>query len=182
MTATYVGSLALSAALPGASAAALAGSTSIASAFPDVAGRLAALQAQVLALATLPPLPSFEDMAARAVELQVSIALAMATPGLPPPPSLATAIAALAALVADLTSLTATLNVSAGLIADFRTALAAAGVHVVAYDGDLSTLGSQLQAAVNAHTAGTGHANALALVTTDADTWGAMQLVFKVSP
>lgn len=121
-------------------------------------------------------------MLARAVQLQTSITLAMSTPGLPAPPSLLSAIAALQALLDSLLALSADLNVKLTLIVDIKTRLEAAGVHVVAFDGDLSTLGSDLQGAVNAHVAGSGHANAVALVTTLSGTWADMSAVLKVTP
>lgn len=182
MTATYVGSLTLGAAVPGARVAAEAGQAGLNTAIPDIGARLAALQAEVLALATMPPLPSFADMLARAQALLDSITLSMTTPGLPAPPSLATAIAALEALIAQLSAITLGLNAQLNIIVNFQTLLAAAGIHVIAYDGDLSTLGTQLQGAVNAHTPGSGHANAVALVTTDTLSWAAMTSVFQVLP
>lgn len=181
MTAVYVGALTIGGAVPGAGVAASAGADGIEAAFPDLAGRLAALQAQLVALATMPPLPSFADMLAQSVALTASIQLALATPGLPPPPSIASSIAALAALVTSLTTMTASLHGKLGIIIDFQTLLAAAGVHVVAYDGAIGSLGTQVQAAV-AGPIPSGHANAIALITTDAATWSAMAHVFKVTP
>lgn len=181
MTAVYVGSLTIGAAVPGAATSAQAGFDGIDAAFPDLQARVDALVAEVAALATMPPLPSFADMLARAVELQASITLAMATPGLPPPPSIAGAIAALNALLADLTAMSVDLNAKLDGIVAFQTLLAGAGVHVIATDGALSGIGADIQGCVNT-SVGSGHANAIALITTDALTWSKMSAVFKVTP
>lgn len=181
MTATYVGSLDIGASIPAATAAADAGAGGINAAFPDVAARLAALEAEVAALATMPPLPSFADMLSRANALVSAITLAIATPGLPPPPSIATAIAALSAQIADLTTMTAALNVQLTTILSFQSFLAAAGIEVIAFDGDVSTFASDVGAALIAHIP-TGHCNALVLATASGATWSAMGNVFKVTP
>jgi hypothetical protein len=181
MTATYVGSLDIGASIPAATAAATAGAGGINAAFPDVAARLAALEAEIVALGVMPSLPSFADMLARANALLASITLAMATPGLPPPPSIASAIAALTALVGDLTTMTATLNTQLSVIVAFQALLAAAGIEVIAYDGAVGSFGSEVSAALLAHIP-TGHCNALTLATADGATWTAMSTVFKVTP
>lgn len=181
MTATYVGSLSVGASIPSATLTATAGAGGINAAFPDVAARLAALQAQVIALAGMPPLPSFPAMLIKAQALVLSITLAIATPGLPPPPSIATAIVALAATIADLVAMTAALNVQLSVITAFQSQLAAAGIEVIAHDGDVSTFGAQVQALLSAHIP-TGHINALTLATADGATWAAMSNVFKVTP
>lgn len=181
MTATYVGSLSIGASIPAAATAAAAGAGGINAAFPDVADRLAALQAEIIALGTMSPLPSFADMLSKANALVASITLAIATPGLPPPPTIATAIAALTAQIADLTTMTAALSAQLTVITDFQALLAAAGVEAVAYDGDVSTFGSQVQAALTAHIP-SGHINAITLATSSGTTWTAMSNVFKVTP
>lgn len=182
MTTVYVGSLSIGATMPAATAAVTAGADGISAAFPDLAARLAALEDEVARLATLPPLPSFADMLAKAEALVAAITLAMATPGLPSPPSIASAIATLEALLAALTVTVGDLTAKASLIAALRGHLAAAGVHVIAYDGDLSALGADIQSAVTSHVGASGHANALALVTTVGATWTDMSTVFKVTP
>lgn len=168
--------------MPGAAAAAQAGASGINAAFPDIQARVDALAAQIAALATMPALPSFADMLARAVSLQASITLAMATPGLPPPPSLASAILALQALLEALQTMVITLAGQLNAIVSFQALLAQAGVHVIATDGALTSVGTDIQAAINASVGGSGHANALALVTTDSATWTCMSAVFKVTP
>lgn len=180
MSATYCGLVTLGGALPGASAAVTAGAQGIDAAFPDISDRVAALQTQITALATMPPLPSFGDLLARAVDLSTALTLALATPGLPPPPTLATAIAELSALVASLLAMSADLASKLSLITSTQASLAAAGIHVVAFSGDASALGSEIQGALVGHVSGT--ANAVALVTTDSESWSAMGAVLKVSP
>lgn len=181
MTATYVGSLSVGASIPSATLTAAAGAGGINAAFPDVAARLAALQAQIIALGLMPPLPSFPDMLAKAEALVVSITLAIGTPGLPPPPSIATAIAALTATVADLVAMTAALNAQLSVITAFQSQLAAAGIEVIAHDGDVSTFGAQVQPLLTSHIP-SGHINALVLATSNSATWAAMSNVFKVTP
>lgn len=180
MTATYVGSLSVGASIPSATASAAAGAGGINAAFPDVAARLAALQAEVIALGAMPPLPSFADMLLKAQALVASITIAIATPGLPPPPSIATAIAALSATIADLVTMTATLNAQLSVITTFQGYLAAAGVEAVAHDGDVTTFGAETQAVLSTHLA--GHINAITLATSNSGTWAAMSNVFKVTP
>jgi hypothetical protein len=181
MTATYVGSLSVGASIPAATASAVAGAGGINAAFPDVAARLSALQAQVIALAGMPPLPSFVDMLAKAQALVVSITLAIATPGLPPPPTIATAIAALSATIGDLVTMTAALNAQLTVITTFQAQLAAAGVEVVAFSGTRNNFGTEVQTELNAHLPNTT-VNGVALVTADGATWTAMSNVFKVTP
>jgi hypothetical protein len=181
MTATYVGSLSLDAEIPGASLAAAAGAGGINAAFPDLAARLAALTAQIAALATLPPLPSFPDMLAKAEALVAALTVAIATPGLPPPPSIASSIAALAATVADLTAMTAALNVQLNVITSFQSLLAASGVEVIAFDGDVSAFAAEVSTVLTSHIP-SGHCNALVLATVNGATWTAMSTVFKVTP
>lgn len=180
MTATYVGALSIGTALPGATVAAQAGAEGISAAFPDLQARVDALAAQIAALATMPPLPSFPDMAARAQALLDAITLAMATPGLPPPPSIDGAILALQALLDALSTMAVNLNAQLGAIVSFQALLARAGVHVVAVDALVGNIGADLQSALGP--VGSGHANALALITTDTLTWSAMAQIFKVTP
>lgn len=180
MTVAYLGSMNLAAALPAADVAAAAGVDGIGAAFPDLAGRLTALHAQIVALATMPPLPSFDDMFTQANDLVASISLAINTPGLPPPPSIATTIAALQAFVVELEAMVTALHAHMQIIVGFQTLLGTAGVHVLAFDGAIGALGSELQAAI-AGPIPSGHANAIALVTTSGATWTAMSQIFKVS-
>lgn len=181
MTAVYVGALTIGAAVPAAGVAATAGSAGIAAALPDLEGRIAQLQAAVAGL-SVPLPPNLADMAARATFNLGAVQLALATPGLPLSlPDLTAAAVALLALVDALLGTVTDLGVKLALIADFQTLLATAGVHVVAYDGAIGSLGTELQAAV-AGPIPSGHANALALVTTSGATWSAMAQVFKVTP
>lgn len=181
MTTTYVGSLDLAASIPAATLAATAGAGGINAAFPDVAARLAALEAQIIALGSLPPLPSFADMLTKASALVGALTIAIGTPGLPPPPSIATAIAALAATVADLTAMTAALDAQLTVILTFQGFLTAAGIEVIAFDGDVSVFGSEVGGELVTHIP-TGHCNALTLATVNGATWDAMAAVFQVTP
>lgn len=181
MTATYVGSLDIGASIPAATAAAAAGSDGINAAFPDISARLGALEAQITALAIMPPLPSFADMLARAEALVASITLAIATPGLPPPPSIASSITALGAMVTDLTATAAALSAQLSVVVAFQSQLTAAGVEAIAFDGDVSVFAADVGAALVSHIP-SGHCNALVLATASPTTWAAMSATFKVSP
>jgi hypothetical protein len=83
--------------------------------------------------------------------------------------------------VADLTTMTAALSAQLSVITTFQGFLAAAGVEVISFDGDVSTCGSELGSALTAHIP-TGHCNALLLATANGATWAAMSSVFKVTP
>lgn len=180
MTATYVGSMSIGAATPAAATAAQVGFDGVSTSFDDINARVAALQASMAALATMPPLPSFGDMQARAVANLASITLAISTPGLPPPPSILTAIAALLEQVEALLAMMVTLSDGLTLLADFQALLGEAGLHVIAYSGAAGSFGAETQPLVSTHAPGT--TQALILATTEAATWSAMTQVFKVTP
>jgi hypothetical protein len=181
MTAVYVGAMTIGAAVPAADAAASGAVVGLNLALPDLEARIAQLQAAVAGL-SVPLPPNLADMAVRATFNLGAVQLALATPGLPLSlPDLTAAAAALLALVGELLGTAASISAQLSLLAGFRALLATAGVHVVAYDGAIGSLGSELQSAV-ATPIPSGHANALALVTTSGATWSAMSQVFKVSP
>lgn len=182
MTATYCGSVDIGASIPAATTAAASGTAGIAAALPDLDDRVAALQAEITALASAPPLPSYAELAAIALSISNSIAAAITVPGLPAPPSIATMIANLTAALTDLLSVSASVQADADVIADFEGYLNKAGVHVIVFDGDLSALGSDLQASIDANVGTSGSAHAILLTTTSTVTWSAMQSVFKVTP
>jgi hypothetical protein len=179
VTATYVGSLSIGGAVPGAAAAASAGVGGFGGALSDLEGRAEALAEALAAMALLPP-PSFAAQLTIATQTLAAINLAIATPGMPPPPSLSAALAILTAQLTALQALVTTMQGQLDIVVAFQTLLAAAGVHVIAYDGDTSSLASDVGGALGP--VGSGHCNALALVTTNGATWTAMSSVFKVTP
>lgn len=182
MTAVYLGTMSIAAAVPGAAAAATAGHEGIDAGFADIAARVAELEASIAALAVLPPLPTYPEMLVQANALVTSITLAMSFPGMPPPPSLGTAITALAALVAELTALYAPLSVRLSAIVAFESLLTTAGVHAVASDGYVDDLGAGIDGALATPIPDGTFIKALTLVTTSPATWDAMAAVFKVTP
>lgn len=177
MTTTYVGSLSLAVALPAPTAAAVAGTTGINLALPDIEARLAALY-------SFKPAPidfavSLQLAQQIVASIQTAISLGIV------PPSLAAQIAEISALIAQLLANVEAINVQLGIILDFQALLTPAGVHAYAYAGPVNQLGSELSAALSLGVPGgspTDPSNALVLITTLAATWSAMAQIFKVTP
>lgn len=174
MTYYYSGEYTIGGALPGAQAAAVAGSAGINAALPDILARLAALQA-------FAPLPvSFAAQLSLANQLvtgiQTSIALGI------PEPSIAAQIAAVAALVAELVASVSAINVQLSIVADFQSLLAAAGLHVYVIENDANAIGADIYDALQLGLPGGGGAtevvSAILLVTNVGATWAALQGVF----
>jgi hypothetical protein len=170
VTVTALGSLSVGAAIPGAAAAVSAGMSGINLALPDMTARLAMLQA-------FSPQP---------VSLVAQLALAQGTLGSVqaalslglPVPDISAQIAMVAALVAELLASVVQINAQLSALVALQSVLAVGGVAAYAYDGTIGALGGELGAAVGV---GAGHANALALVTTEPATWSALSAVLKVS-
>lgn len=169
-----LGSMSIGGAVPGVGANIALGLAGISSTLPELQGRLAAMVA-------LPSVPDLTFAAQKALvqdmlaNLTASIALLTAFPPLPPPPSIA---AALAADIASLTAQIADLVSKASVLVGFESLLGTGAVDAYAFDGPLGSLGSELGSAVGSSSS---HANALALVAHDSATWSAMSNVFKVS-
>ena len=188
MTAYYIAETSIGAAVPGAMTSVQLGAEGINLALPDIEARVTSLLATLAGLAALPPFPDFPAMLVKANALAAQIDIAIHTPGLPPPPSLATAIDALTTLLEALTVSITAINGKLTAIAAFQTLMANAGLHVITYDGPRSNVGIDVQNEINAHVPGSGPIPAntptygVALITTNGATWSAMQTVFKVSP
>ena len=179
---TYIGQFTIGEAVPGAAIAVNAGIGGIGLAMPDLQGRISALQAQLAALATMPPFPTFGEMIAQASFNLVQLELAIAVPNMPPPPSIAAVIATFEALVAALLATLGNVQGQLSAIVAVQTLLARGGVRAFAFSGDRTNIGSELQAAVNTEIGGAGTAHALVLATTSGTTWSTMGQVFKVAP
>lgn len=181
---TYVGQYTLAELVPAAQLAVTAGSNGINAAIPDLNGRISAMQAQLAALATMPPFPTFPEMIAQASFNLVQLQLAVAVPGLPPPPSLAAVIATFEAMIAALLAVANGINVNLSAVVAVGSALASASAHAFAYQGQRSAFGAEAQAAVNAEVGGTGSTNtwALVLATQSGAAWAGMSQVFRVAP
>jgi hypothetical protein len=174
---TPLGELTLGDTIPGAAAVAVAGSAGINAALPN-------LQAHLEALLAFSPAPvSFIAQVELGLQI-VANAQASITLGLPVP-SIAAQLAAVAALIAELTATAASISAQLGVVVDFQALLSAAGIFAYAYDGDVADLGDELDAEIGAGVgggAGTDHCNALVLLTSTGPTWTAMGDIFKVTP
>lgn len=177
MTVSYVGSLSLAAALPAPTAVAEAGAAGIGLALPDIQQRIDAL------LAFQPAPVDFAQSLALAQSIVVSIESAIHL-GIVPP-TMASQIAQVSALVAQLLANVESINAHLAIIVEFQGLLTAAGVHTYAFDGAVNAFGSEF-GAVFAGGVGGGapsqHANAVVMLTTLASTWSAMAQIFKVTP
>lgn len=163
MSVTYLGSLTVGGAMPGAAIA-------IDAALPDIQARLAALAAFT------PTAGSFAANLSLAQGIVANIQACMSA-GLQPP-SIDAQLAAVAALVADLT---AQLNVAL----EFTNALAVGGVHAYRYSGQAGSLGSEFQAELSGGFpggSGSDATNAILLAATVPAAWAALAKVLKVSP
>ena len=171
MTITAIGTLDLSTAIPGAALGASAGLTGINAALPDIEARLAAL------LAFTPTPVDFTAQLTLAQSIVASIQSGIAL-GLPVP-DISAQIAAVAALIAELTALIALANAQITVLLDLQVTLSAGGVAAYAYDGTVANFGAEFDAELGGSGA---HGNALVLLTVIPGTWSAMSAVLKVTP
>lgn len=178
MTVTYVGELSIGEAVPGAAAAGVAGVAGINAALPDIQARIDSL------LAFSPAAVDFAAQLALANQIVTSITAAIA--GGLTPPSIATQLAEIAALLAALQAAAVSINAQLTIITDFQALLTSAGVHAYAFAGDVEDLGNELDAELAAGLPGGGgpteDVDALVLVTNVGATWTAMSQIFQVSP
>ena len=174
---TYLGSLSIGAAVPGAAALAAAGQAGINLALPDIQARLAAL------VQFTPQPVDFQAQLILAQQIVASIEAAIAL-GLAPP-SIDAQLAIVAALVAELEAAIANVHAQLTIIVDIAALLGTAGVHAYAYSGRADDLGGEFAAELVGGFPGGGptdSTNALLLATTSGATWTAMQGVFKTTP
>jgi hypothetical protein len=159
----YIGSLTLGGCMPGAVAMSVASQA-------DIEARLAAL------LSFTPTPIDFFVSLNLAIQTLASIQAAMVA-GITPP-SIDIQIALILAQIAELSA-------SLAIIVEFGGFMAAAGVHLYAYNGTVSNmavdLDGQLFDGVPGGTGGGQSCNALVLLTTIGATWTAMSGVFQVS-
>lgn len=176
MTATYLGSVTIGGCMPGAAAVGLAGAAGINATLPDLTAQLAGFLAwHPVAIDLSVQITTLEAMIT-GIKAQITLGL--------PAPSLATQIAGLEELITALKGKIVGLEAQLELIADFQTALGAAGVHLVAYEGDLAAFGPEVGARL-ASMPGVGPldgCNGLALLTTVPATWAALASIFRVAP
>ena len=174
MALTYLGSLTLAAALPGAAAGFAAGIDGISLALPDIQARLDAL------LAFSPQPISFTANVALAQQIVASLQLVISL-GISPP-DISAQIAIIASLVASLYATISLINARLSIVIDLSALLDAAGVFAYSYAGAADGLGPALTAELSAGfpggTGGAQAANAIVLATTTPATWTAMQGVF----
>jgi hypothetical protein len=173
MTVTYCGEVDLATALPGAAIAANNGILGINGALPDILSRIAALQ-------SFSPSPvnfAVQLQLANGIVASIENAIALGLPA----PSISAQIAAVLALIASLLATVSTVNAALGTVVAFEGLLASAGVHVFAFAGTTSALGTELDASVSGTTLA-GASSAIILATDVSGTWSAMGQIFKVTP
>jgi hypothetical protein len=177
MTATYIGSLSLGVAVPGAEAAAVAGIAGINGALPDIEARIAALEA-------FAPLPvDFGAQLLLAQQTVISIQSAL-TLGLPVPSiddQIALVAAQLAALLATANAVHAQLSIVTGI----KSLLEASGAFAYSVTNTVGGVGSDLSSVLAGGVPGgsPGDAcHALLLLAVSPATWDAMSSLFKVTP
>lgn len=156
---TDLGSLSLSAIVPGADAA-------CAIAAPNAAAQLAAL-------ASFTPQVSLSIAAQITIVENMLAALNVALTAVPPIP-----ILDLSAQVALALDVAAAIQAQLDIIVGLQTALDTAGVRLLAYDGQQDLLGSELATALGASTT---HCNALVISTTSGAAWTSMGAILKTS-
>lgn len=180
MTTTHVGAgIALGVALPGPNDVAVSADASLSVAYPELDAQITALNAQLTALATMPPLPDYESLLASANALVAAITAAKAIPTIPPPPSIADNIAALSAQVTALVATRADVAADLTVIAAQIAAYAQADIDAYVFSGPRNTLGAELSAIIPG--GDSSQAWAVTLVTGTAATWTAMQSIFKTA-
>lgn len=135
---------------------------------PDIEAKLAGLNQVLLSITVAPPdLSGTIDAALQTVtQLQAAIG----------GPSVTLEAEAIATAIAELEAQLDLIMSASGLT------IPSGALSVYVYDGSSSTIGAELQSAVNASLPGApGHANALILVTTSPADWSAASEVFKTS-
>lgn len=177
MTIAYVGELTLAQSLPGPTTGLAAGVSGINAALPDIAARLAALQAFT---------PQPVNFAAQLALAQLTLSGVQAgiAAGLVPP-DISAQLAAVAALIADLLAAVTSINAQLTIITNLQGVLATAGLHVYVYSGQTDAAGADITAELAGGLPGGGPtdaANALLLITTIGATWTAIQQVFETTP
>lgn len=174
MALTYLGSLTLAAALPGAAAGFAASIEGIGLALPDIQARLDAL------LAFSPQPISFAAQLIVAQQIVASIQLAISI-GLTVP-DISAQIAIVASLVASLIATIGAINARLDIVISLTALLDAAGVFTYSYSGTADGLGpaltSELASGFPGGTGGSQLSNAVILATTTPATWTAMQGMF----
>ncbi len=175
MTARYLGSLSIGDCIPGAAAVAAAGSAGISAVLPTLNEQLAGLLAYQ---------PTTINFAASIAQLETMISALKASIVLGvTPPSLATQLAEIAAKVASLQADIGGIQAQLSIVTAFQSALGAAGVHAVAFDGLAGNFGADVGAVV-ATAPGVGptdRAHGITLLTTVPATWALLATIFRVS-
>jgi hypothetical protein len=176
MTARYLGSVTVGGALPGGVQLAAAGSAGINVALPSLHEQLAALVAYVPA-----PIDFGAQLAALKAMIQAveaSIALGL------PSPSVAVQVAKIGELIAGLRGQIAAVSAHLELITRLRAAFGAAGVHLIAFDGQAGAMAAELGAELGSAPglAPGDDAHAVLLATTVPATWLALSALLKVAP
>ena len=177
MSATYIGELTIGEAVPGCDVAVEAGIAGINGALPDIESRLAAL-------AGFSPQPfSFAAQLAQAQSIVASIQFAI-TAALPAP-SFSDQIATIVALMAQLHAQVLAINAQLSIVVGIQGALLTGGVFAYASANQAQLVGADLSTSLAAGLPGgnpTDACNALLLITSTPATWDVMRAIFKVTP
>lgn len=151
------------------------------SAIPGGATLVAALDAAVaaqtaaqLAIAAFAPGSSAKIDAALAAKAGLNVQVTAGVSG----PNINVAL--ITQIVAQLTALKASIEAKASLSASIGSNLAAAGINVYRFDGDVSVAGSELQGQINAD-ALSGQSHFVVLIPTTSVGWQAIQATIKTS-
>jgi hypothetical protein len=175
MTATYLGSLTVGGAMPGAAALAAAGAAGINAALPDLLERLENLLAftpQPIDLTT-----QLANAQAIVTGIQATITLGL------PAPSIATQLAALAALIASLQAQISGIQAQLAVVVGFQGLLGAAGLHAIAFDGHVGDFGAEVSAQLaSVPISPIDPAHAVTLITTSPAAWAALSQLLRVNP
>lgn len=143
MTTTYVGSLTLGQALPGAAGLQVALDASLAATMPDLQARLTGLLSVDLTPPSIPDLILSLNAQIAALNLMISL----------PVPDASATLTAIADLQATMGQLTAALSLSA----NFGSLMAAAGIHYFLFAGRASDLSGELGALLSGGLPGSGN-------------------------
>jgi len=173
MTIANLGALTVGAAVPGCELAVTAGIAGITGALPDI-------QARIAALAAFTPVEvNFAADLAVAQATVAGIQLAI-TSGIPQP-TIAAQIAIVSAQLAELQAQAVAVELQLDALVALVAPLAVAGLIGYAYDGDATSAGGEIGAAIVGDYP-SGHVDALVLVTSISGAWSALGQIVKVTP
>jgi hypothetical protein len=175
VTAYYLGGFTVGECLPIAVQALGAADASIAVVLPNVTAKLAgALEAQAQLTINPPTLAGdLQAVLAFASQLQAAIALGL--------PSAGVDLAAMAAVIAEIQAELGSIQAQVSLSLALGLILAGAGVHLIAQEGTLGSLGSDIASETGSIGPSTTASHAVCLVATTSEAWAAISAAVRVS-